>query len=112
MSNVGRDATSRTAAALKTLPSISAPMTINSGVGVGLARFTLRPGMKSGSSAGVFFDDETCVAFPGFKGGTDFCNAFRIAFRVGGSSDGSERTARPFSTVFEIAFVVLASMGE
>lgn len=110
MSRVGRDATSRTAAALKTLPSINAPITVSSGVRVGLTRFTLRPGTKSGSSADGFFEDKACA--PGFNGGTVFCNAFRIAFSNGGSSDGSERIASPFSTVLDISFAVLASMGE
>jgi len=77
-----------------------------------LARFTLLPGTKSGSSADGFFDDEARAFSPGFSGGTDLCNAFRIAFSVGGSREGNERIARPFSTVLEISVAVLASMEE
>jgi len=85
-------------------------MTANSGVRVGLTRLTLRPGTKSGSSADGFLDG-TFAFSPDFDGGTDFCNALRIAFNVGGSSDGSERTARPFSTVPEMALAVFASIA-
>lgn len=60
----------------------------------------------------VFFDDEAFDTSPGFNGGIVLCNALRIAFSVGGSKVGSERIARPFSTVLEMSFVVLASMWE